>query len=818
MCFVLLYVHYVLCVRLASRSYVDNKVSSAGSSINVKKATKPVPVSVKISNNRESVLYVGTDITYSNLKKYGINIPNDAELLLKDGAANRHTYTLNGRYKFLTIDGIASSKFVREYERYSTPCNTNGDGVSTTITNPDNYLAIVCNFDRDITTDPDNAKLTSIRMGCMRDESNFAYDKFMTYLASPTAYEESEDDADDGSVYSALRTDEEISDAVKDAVSATKDYISENYRGMSDLDYTYGDGTRTKIATMIDIANMETGKQPLPTVAPIDTSKFLTKSDFSSGIENIVYEDKKNNSDLVVRSGDLDISSKTIHITCINMDDNSKLDINISEKFQYPYPEYVYIRFITIAKEIQKVNSSYPNLDFFLFVPDSVDETGGYVKINPAGKNEVLFAYKEWEFGKTFLVYKNLHYILTTNFAGKKAFTICISCSTDSSDIIIDYFIPRFCWGCDKIFDEVTFFERIVSTCNDGIEENRKCIGKSIRAGKKQIIPLKYGFFIDEREDKKWIDNFKKVELSFLDFSQQRNMNGAFKDLNNIEVFDLSNSDLSNTGDCSSMFKGCTNLHTVKMFNVDLSKCSTVSGLFDNCANLRKIDISFTRLTRVTDFSGMFRGCNSLESIDLSFFEGLQPINMEGMFNMCNSLESIDLSSIDASQITNVGSLFRGCSSLKSIDLSPLSGLRPAYMSSMFEECSSLESIDLSMIDTSSVSVISNVFRDCVSLRFANISGFNFSACDKVSFENFWVEFRYIGDHNIHTVDMSGIIMPTTVPCARLVPVAWKDQVFERAQILFIDDDTFECLVVAYAIKKEKWRKEDESSNKYVRI
>ena len=115
MCFVLLYVHYVLCVRLASRSYVDNKVSSAGSSINVKKATKPVPVSVKISNNRESVLYVGTDITYSNLKKYGINIPNDAELLLKDGAANRHTYTLNGPYKFLTIDGAASPKLVREH-------------------------------------------------------------------------------------------------------------------------------------------------------------------------------------------------------------------------------------------------------------------------------------------------------------------------------------------------------------------------------------------------------------------------------------------------------------------------------------------------------------------------------------------------------------------------------------------------------------------------------------------------------------------------------------------------------------------------------
>lgn len=291
MCFVLLYAHYVLCVRLASRSYVDNKVSSAGSSINVKKAIKPVPVSVKINNNRESVLYVGTDITYSNLKKYGINIPNGAELLLKDGAANKHTYTLDGRYKFLTIDGFASSKFVREYERYSTPCNTNGDGVSTTIIDPDNYLAIVCNFDRDISTDPDNAKLTSIRMGCMRDESNFAYDKFMTYLASPTAYEESEDDADDGSVYSALRTDEEISDAMKDAVSTTKDYISENYRSKSDLDYMYGDGTRTKIATMIDIANMETGKQPLPTVAPIDTSKFLTKDDFEN---RMVYANSTN--------------------------------------------------------------------------------------------------------------------------------------------------------------------------------------------------------------------------------------------------------------------------------------------------------------------------------------------------------------------------------------------------------------------------------------------------------------------------------------------------------------------------------------------
>ncbi len=321
MCFVLLYVHYVLSVRLASRNYVDNKVSSVGSSINVKKATKSVPVSVKINNNRESVLYVGTNITYSNLKKYGINIPNNAELLLKDNTVNRHTYTLDGDYKFLTSIGGFSSKFVREYESYSTPCNTNGDGISTEIIDPDNYLAIVCNFDRDISTDPDNAKLTSIRMGCMRDESNFAYDKFMTYLATPTAYEESEDDADPSDVYSALRTDEEISDAVKDAVSTTKDYISNNYRSKSDLDYTYDDGTRTKIATMQDIANMETGKQPMPTLAPIDTSKYLTKDDFSSGIENIVYEDKKNNSDLVVRSGDLENKIVKIGYTNINFEE-----------------------------------------------------------------------------------------------------------------------------------------------------------------------------------------------------------------------------------------------------------------------------------------------------------------------------------------------------------------------------------------------------------------------------------------------------------------------------------------------------------------
>lgn len=253
----------------------------------VVRSTLPVEVPMDLRSNTTSgysAFIADTVITYNDMKQHGLSIGSNS-ISYKTGSSRDNAYTISGKYKYFSDESDFKAKFARNIDSRCTVCNTGGTG--TNIVAPTNAVCIICFFDRNITKDPDNAILVNFTMGCTGiNEYGTTY---TTEIYSPVVYASTANPEDNSYVYSALRADEVIRDAIADA----------DYRSKDDLDYTYSNGTKTTLATMADIAS-------IPTPAPVDLSGYLTEDNFSSGFGNIMYAYKDDNSDLVVKSGKLD--------------------------------------------------------------------------------------------------------------------------------------------------------------------------------------------------------------------------------------------------------------------------------------------------------------------------------------------------------------------------------------------------------------------------------------------------------------------------------------------------------------------------------
>ena len=206
-----------------------------------------------------------------------------------------------------------------------------------------------------------------------------------------------------------------------------------------------------------------------------------------------------------------------------------------------------------------------------------------------------------------------------------------------------------------------------------------------------------------------------------------------FSNLTNAIKIDLSYFDTSNVKDMKYMFSNCTSLKSLDLSNFNTSKVTNMQDLFSHCTSLVYLNIENFNTLNVTEMGAMFYYCESFTSLDLSMFDTSNVTSMRNMFGHCYALTSIDLSSFNTSKVTSMYHMFLGCNSLESIDLSNFDTLNVTTMNAMFTKCYALKELDLSNFNTSKVTNMYNMFQYCTSLTNLNISSFDTSNVTNMS-------------------------------------------------------------------------------------
>lgn len=252
---------------------------------------------------------------------------------------------------------------------------------------------------------------------------------------------------------------------------------------------------------------------------------------------------------------------------------------------------------------------------------------------------------------------------------------------------------------------------------------------------KNQKILINDGSFLFAR-----LDNVKYIDVSNLDVSNVRYMNGMFYKCSNlVRIKGLETWNTSNVTLMNSMFStGDNYAGNGKLKYLDVSKFNTakvkdMSDMFYGCGELKNLDVSGWDVSNVKSFDHMFTDNFKLQYLDVSNWNTKSCLDFNAMFNDCHSLKNLDVSKWDVSNAIYLSQLFERCTSIVSLDLSKWNTEKCIGFSEMFNGCTNLEILNISSFDTKSVpnnealdgekeyfrcsSGMEYVFRDCVNLK-----------------------------------------------------------------------------------------------------
>jgi len=240
---------------------------------------------------------------------------------------------------------------------------------------------------------------------------------------------------------------------------------------------------------------------------------------------------------------------------------------------------------------------------------------------------------------------------------------------------------------------------------------------------------------LDPRTMSQWVFNSKRASIVSVtkDSTVTTKIGGLvsmmsmFSNCTSLTSIDLSGLDTSQVKPMNGAFSRCTALTSLDLSGLDTSQATDMTTMFSYCPSLIDLNLNDLDTSQVTDMTSMFSGCSSLTNLNLSRFNTSQVTEMANMFYNCSSLVSLDLSSFDTSRVETMNSMFAGCSSLTSLDLSSFDTSRSGDLRFMFSNCTSLTSLDLSGFDTTRSGNFGGMFGSGPSLRLITIS-------DKVSF------------------------------------------------------------------------------------
>ncbi len=167
-----------------------------------------------------------------------------------------------------------------------------------------------------------------------------------------------------------------------------------------------------------------------------------------------------------------------------------------------------------------------------------------------------------------------------------------------------------------------------------------------------------------------WFYDFEyctSFDLTYLDTSQETEMEDMFSGCKSVTELDLSSFDTSGVTSMESMFEDCNSLTSLNMEGWDTSSVTTMNQMFKHCYAMTTIDVSELDTQNVENMGQMFRADTGLIELDLSTFDTSSLQVMANMVNGCTNLETINLRGWVTDNVTGMASEFRECPNLKTI-------------------------------------------------------------------------------------------------------------------------------------------------------
>ena len=219
--------------------------------------------------------------------------------------------------------------------------------------------------------------------------------------------------------------------------------------------------------------------------------------------------------------------------------------------------------------------------------------------------------------------------------------------------------------------------------------------------------------------------NCTEMDLSNLDTSSARNMEGMFKNCRLVTSIDLSGFETEYVTDMTSMFYGCKALKLIDTSSFNTENVTNMSYMFNECQELTTLDVSGFNTENVTDMNCMFNGCQNLTTLDVSGFTTQNVTDMKYMFSNCRLLTTIDVSGFNTKNVTDMKFMFSNCKLLTTIDASSFNTENVTDMINMFSDCEALTTLDVSGFNTEKVTNMADMFTNCKELTTIDLSSFN---------------------------------------------------------------------------------------------
>ena len=230
------------------------------------------------------------------------------------------------------------------------------------------------------------------------------------------------------------------------------------------------------------------------------------------------------------------------------------------------------------------------------------------------------------------------------------------------------------------------------------------------------------------------MENLTTLDLSNLDTSKAKNMNGMFSYMPNLTSLNLSNFDTSKVTDMRDMFSDMHSLTSLDLSNFDTSQVTDMCQMFVGLSNLTSLDVSNFDTSKVTDIGAMFAGLSKLTTLNVSNFDTSKATTMYHMFSDMHNLTTLNVSNFDTSKVTNMDSMFSGLSNLTTLNVSNFDTSKVTTMRGMFSSMPNLVTLNVSNFDTSKVTSMDYMFYNMPNLTTLNVSNFDTSKVTSMGF------------------------------------------------------------------------------------
>ena len=189
--------------------------------------------------------------------------------------------------------------------------------------------------------------------------------------------------------------------------------------------------------------------------------------------------------------------------------------------------------------------------------------------------------------------------------------------------------------------------------------------------------------------------NLKQLDLSNVDSSNVKNLNGAFANLKQLQTINLSNWNTKSVSDVRNLFAGDRVLSQIKgVENWNLTNAASLSNMFKDTSALQQVDLHNVKTSeKLANTSSMFDG-SGIASINFGNMDFSHVKNASRMFADTKNLQSLSGLTVEKTTgIQNASEMFKG-SGLKEVNANWISGQNLTNASGMFADMPDLEKID----------------------------------------------------------------------------------------------------------------------------